>query len=248
MVLAEPVDTMERRMSLQQSRVVLVAASGAMLVSSPAVSIDGESEGAAAPRGTYIIIHAAHLATAATAWDEYRTEDGWNVVRHAVEPTDNMPVQRQELREVIRQTTASLKDNQPPNVAVLLLGDADPRGVPTWRFPQPDPALQDIDDDNYATDHPYQLIDDTDDLPDIALGRIPARTNDQAIGVLAKIKRYEQNAPFGLWRRRIAYTAGEGRFGLADIAIEALFKQMVSRLVPDEFDVSMTYVKASSIY
>ena len=219
-----------------------------MLVTAPAVSVDGEPNAPATPHGTYIIIHAAHLAIAAAAWADYRTEDGWNVVRHAVEPTENVPAQRRELRELIRQAAVVPKDNQPPIVAVLLLGDADPRGVPTWTFPQPDPALRDIDDANYATDHPYQLIDDSDDLPDIALGRIPARTNDEAIGVLEKIKRYEHDAPFGLWRRRIAYAAGEGRFGLADLALEMLFKQMVSRLVPDEFDVSMTYAKASSIY
>ena len=228
--------------------IVLVAALAATFVSSPAVSTDGEANTTATPRGTYVIIHAAHLAAAAAAWDEYRTEDGWNVVRHAVQPSDDLPAQRDELREAIRQAAATPKNDPPPTVAVLLLGDADANGVPTWTLPQPDPALQDIDDDNYATDHPYQLIDDTDDLPDIALGRIPARTNDQALSVLEKIKRYEHNAPFGLWRRRIAYIAGEGRFGLADIAFELLFKQMVARLVPDEFDVSMTYAKASSIY
>ncbi len=240
---------MEPLMRIQPCKIVLLASlSATMFATSPALAVDGEANAAATPRGIYIIIHAAHLATAAAAWAEYRTEDGWNVVHHAVEPTDNVAAQRHELREVIRQTAANLKNAQPPTVAVLLLGDAEPRGVPTWTFPQPDPALHDIDSDNYATDHPYQLIDDTDDLPDIALGRIPARTNDEAIGVLEKIKRYERSAPFGLWRRRIAYAAGEGRFGLADMAFELLFKQMIARLVPDEFDVSMTYAKATSIY
>ena len=249
MVLAEPVDTMEPLMRIRRSRIVLlVTGLATMFATSPAPAGDGEANAPTTSRGTYIIIHAAHLTTAAVAWDEYRTEDGWIVVRHAVEPNENLPAQRRELREAIRQAAANPKNKQGPRVAVLLLGDADPHGVPTWIVPQPDPALRDIDDDNYATDHPYQLIDDTDDLPDIALGRIPAATNDQAIAVLEKIKRYEHDAPFGLWRRRIAYAAGEGRFGLADLAFELLFKQMVSRLVPAEFDVSMTYAKATSIY
>ncbi len=249
MVLTEPVDSMEPLMRTEPSRIVLlVTLSATIFATSPAPAVDGETGAAAVPHGTYVIIHAAHLAAAAAVWAEYRTEDGWNVVRHAVEPNENVPAQRREVREVIRKAAIIRNNKQRSSVTVLLLGDADPRGVPTWTFPQPDPALRDVDDDNYATDHPYQLIDDTDDLPDIALGRIPARTNDEAIGVLQKIKRYEHEAPFGLWRRRIAYAAGEGRFGLADLAFEVLFKQMVSRLVPDEFDISMTYAKTSSIY
>ncbi len=245
MVLAEPVDSMERLMGTQPSRIMLlVTLSATIVTTSPAPAGDAEHTSG----GSYLIIHASHLEKAAAAWADYRTEDGWNVVRHPVEPADDVTVQRRALRRTIRQFAADHQEDATLPIAVLLLGDADPRGVPTWTFPQLDPALRDIDDDNYATDHPYQLIDDTDDLPDIALGRIPARTNDQAIGVLEKIKRYEHDAPFGLWRRRIAYAAGEGRFGLADLAFEMLFKQMVSRLVPDEFDVSMTYAKATSIY
>ena len=236
---------MEPLMRIDPSRILLlVTLSATVFATSPAPAGDAQHTSG----GSYLIIHAAHLEKAAAAWADYRTKDGWNVLRHAVEPTKDVPAQRRELREFIREASSIPKDNQPPTIAVLLLGDADPRGVPTWTFPQLDPALRDIDDDNYATDHPYQLIDDTDDLPDIALGRIPARTNDEALGVLEKIKRYEHDAPFGVWRRRIAYAAGEGRFGLADTLLEMLFKQMATRLVPDEFDISMTYAKASSIY
>lgn len=236
---------MERLMCIDPSRILLlVTLSATIFAISPAPAGDAEHTS----RGSYLIIHASHLKQAAAAWADYRTEDGWNVVRHPVEPAENISAQRRALRRTIRRFAADRQEDATLPIAVLLLGDADPRGVPTWIFPQPDPALRDIADDNYATDHPYQLIDDTDDLPDIALGRIPARTNAEAIGVLEKIKRYEHDAPYGLWRRRIVYAAGEGRFGLADIAFEVLFKQMVSRLVPDEFDVSMTYAKASSIY
>ena len=245
MVFAEPVDSMEPLMRTQPSRIMLlVTLSATIVTTSPAPAGDAQHTSG----GLYLIIHASHLKKAAAAWADYRTEDGWNVVRHPVDPADDVAVQRRALRRTIRQFAADHQEDATLPIAVLLLGDADARGVPTWTFPQLDPALRDIDDDNYATDHPYQLIDDTDDLPDIALGRIPARTNDEAIGVLEKIKRYEHDAPFGLWRRRIAYAAGQGRFGLADTLLEMLFKQMATRLVPDEFDVSMTYAKASSIY
>ena len=232
-------------MRIDPSRILLlVTLSATVFATSPAPAGDAQHTSG----GSYLIIHAAHLEKAAAAWADYRTQDGWSVVRHPVEPADDAAVQRRALRGTIRQFAADHQEDATLPIAVLLLGDADPRGVPTWTFPQLDPALRDIDDDNYATDHPYQLIDDADDLPDIALGRIPARTNDEALGVLEKIKRYEHDAPFGVWRRRIAYAAGEGRFGLADTLLEMLFKQMATRLVPDEFDISMTYAKASSIY
>ena len=145
---------------------------------------------------------------------------------------------------------------------MLLLGDADANGIPTWRFPQTDPQLQSGRDTDYVSDHPYKLIDDDDDSPDIALGRVPAQTVEEARAVLAKIKQYEASPrisaalpPGGFparaasaGRNRITYAAGEGHYGAMDNLFESLFKKMVDTLVPDSFDISMTYAKASSIY
>jgi hypothetical protein len=49
-------------------------------------------------------------------------------------------------------------------------------------------------------------------------------------------------------RNRVVYAAGEGRFGVMDGVLEELFKAMVDRMVPDAFDLSMTYAKSSSPY
>ena len=95
-------------------------------------------------------------------------------------------------------------------------------------------------------------MNDDDDVPDVALGRIPAQSNDEALIALNKIKAYESPPTLDLLktraRARIAYTASEGRFGVMDGVLEELFKTMVDRMVPDAFDLSMIYAKPSSIY
>ena len=76
MVLTQPADSMEPPMRIQPSRIVLlVALSATIVTTTPASAGEGETNAPATSRGTYIIIHAAHLATAAAAWADYRTDD-----------------------------------------------------------------------------------------------------------------------------------------------------------------------------
>jgi hypothetical protein len=204
----------------------------------------------AASIGTMLIVHSGHLEPAAAAWDAWRSEQGWRVERVAVGDGRDVPPHAEAIRDLIRrshQRHAERAADAASPFVVLLLGDADERGVPTWRFEQRDPDLRSRSDPDYVTDHPYQLIDD-DASPDIALGRVPARTVDEAQAVLEKLRQYEQAAPGGAWRARITYVAGEGRFGAYDQLLEWMFRQMVDRLVPDSFEVSMTYARGDSIY
>jgi hypothetical protein len=65
-----------------------------------------------------------------------------------------------------------------------------------------------------ASDLPYVLADDSDLLPDLAIGRIPANTLDEANAAVAKIVTYEQNPPinFGFYRHATftSYFQGAG--------------------------------------
>jgi hypothetical protein len=110
--------------------------------------------------------------------------------------------------------------------------------------------MQLLRDRTYVSDHPYQLMDDADDLPDIPLGRVPARSNAEALIALDKVRRYEacQGEPHTRGSSRVTYVAGEGHYGLMDSVLESMFKVMVDQLVPAAFDVSMTYAKATSPY
>jgi hypothetical protein len=211
---------------------------------------------------TLVIAYAGQLKTVAEEWGQYRTSQrggGWNVVLHAVAPAQDATAQRTAVQQFIRDAYRARKPSRNDDFAALLLGDADENGIPAWYFPQTDPLLKWEADgpasNTFVSDHPYQLLDDADDIPDIALGRVPARDSTEARMALHKIMHYEAAAipsqpattlPWG--RNRLTYVAGEGHFGAMDSILESLFKSMVDRMVPDAFDLTMTYAKATSIY
>ncbi|MCI0676993.1 MAG: C25 family cysteine peptidase [Phycisphaerales bacterium] len=206
---------------------------------------------------TLLLIHAEHLQPVAQEWATYRESNiggAWRVILHSNPPAENLAAHRADLQNWIRETHASIQPSPDASTfAVLLLGDApsadsSPQGIPTWKFPQTDPSLVSGDQRSFISDHPYQLADDRDDSPDFPLGRIPAQTPEEARIALEKIKRYESTPPAALGRNRITYVAGEGHFGVMDSLLESLFKSMVDRVVPAQYDLSMTYAKASSIY
>jgi hypothetical protein len=201
--------------------------------------------------GSYLILASPELRLAADAWARYRAAEGWAVTTIPVRPELDSETARREARERIRAhaSDAATRGCVGQSCLVLILGDAEhPGGVPTWHVPQPDPSLRAGDSAVFATDEPYQCLDDGDHVPDLALGRVPARSVEEAMAVLEKVRRYERRETDGDWQRRLTFVAGEGRFGPADQLLESLFVQMVDRCVPPLFDIRMTYAKSTSIY
>lgn len=201
-------------------------------------------------RGRFVVVHAAALDAIARQWAEYRQSQGWETATIDAStcaqgaPRDIANRIRDRIRECHRSGPALPEGGE---FHVLLLGDVE--HIPAFHHPQTDPVL--IGPDGLAdicTDHPYQLTDDADDRPDFAVGRVPARTSEEARAVLEKIRRYETEAPGGPWRRRITYLAGEGHFGGLDAVLERMFVAMVDQIVPYAFDVSMTYANPRSPY
>jgi len=200
------------------------------------------------PQRTLLIVHAPALAASAKEWAAYRTRTGWTVERREIAATANpdADAQRQAIRQAIRSAHSHAAASDLSGFAVLLLGDDD--ALPAWHFDQTDPLVMD-DDRQYISDQPYQFADDADEIPDFALGRVPARSDDDARALLRKIEANEAIAVAGNPASgRITYIAGEGHFGALDPLLETLFVMMVDRFVPDAFDLSMTYAKASSVY
>ncbi|HEY6950816.1 MAG TPA: type IX secretion system sortase PorU, partial [Bacteroidota bacterium] len=63
---------------------------------------------------------------------------------------------------------------------------------------------------SYCTDDAFVVLDAGDPRTSIAIGRIPARSVDDATTMVDKIIGYETNAPFDTWRNIITYVGDDG--------------------------------------
>jgi hypothetical protein len=186
-----------------------------------------------------VIVHAPALSNAAMAWRDYRSAGGWTVTLLPAQPKEACESLRTRIQAVITARTA------PDRTAILLLGDVGENGIPTFQFEQGEPSLLRGGEPTFASDHPYALL--TEDEPSmVAIGRVPVATDVEALAVLAKIRRYEEDAPAGPWRHRVTYVAGEGHFGIFDTLLEQVFIRFVNESVPPSYDVSVTYAKPDS--
>jgi hypothetical protein len=99
-----------------------------------------------------------------------------------------------------------------------------------------------------ASDNPFSDLDG-DGSPDVAVGRIPAKSAEELERMLQRVIRYEHSNDFSEWRDRVHVTAGVGGFGLfADKAIETVARRYLSEGIPDRFRLQMTYASVHSPY
>lgn len=163
-----------------------------------------------------------------------------------------------EFRPLLKEWTALRESQgfkvkvQPPGAPLekgggirflLLLGDA--RKVPCGYFDASSIAPYER---NPRCPSDNGLADlDGDRLPDVAVGRLPARTPQEASLLLGKVVAYERSRDFGAWRRRLNVVAGVAGFGFfEDLALELTTKQFLTESVPDAVDVTMTYANERS--
>ena len=140
---------------------------------------------------------------------------------------------------------------------VLLVGDAEPaartdaliraRSVPTHLHK----AVVNVrwgSEPEIASDNAYADLDD-DQLPDLAIGRIPADTPAELTRIVEKILAYERAADFGAWRQRINFIAGVGGFTpLLDGVIESATSKLLTSGIPAGYETRMTYGNWRSAY
>ena len=133
---------------------------------------------------------------------------------------------------------------------VLLVGDAEPgaatnvltrqRCIPAY-YVDAKVNVKFGSEPQIATDNWYADLDD-DNIPDLAIGRIPADTPKQVADVVAKIIAYENSLDFGEWRQRINFVAGVGGFGgVIDPMIEATTRKFLTDGIPSGYTTNMTY-------
>lgn len=107
---------------------------------------------------------------------------------------------------------------------VLLVGDStyDPNGYQNELPPTylPSPFIRTVFGGETVSDNLIADLDD-DGYPDVALGRLPARSADQLETMISKITTYSQQPPEGDWRERVLFTADPR---------EGLFKDTSERL------------------
>jgi hypothetical protein len=140
---------------------------------------------------------------------------------------------------------------------VLLVGDAEPavranpaiaaRCVPTHL----QTAIVNVkwgSEPQIASDNWYADLDD-DQLPDLALGRIPADSPAELARIVAKILAYERSTDFGAWRQRVNFVAGVGGFSpILDSVIETATSKLLTSGIPASYDTRMTYGSWRSQY
>ncbi|MCA8915607.1 MAG: hypothetical protein KDB90_09355 [Planctomycetes bacterium] len=207
----------------------------------------------------YLIICADGLKQVADDWAKYRADNGrvtkvmpMSSITH---PEDMDLPGLTEIKNAILETAGG--DEIREGFQVLLLGDCpnnsstdyDAKTEIPWmltRQMDSNPTVsrrERVPTDNFYAD----LVQDDDGLPDIAVGRIPARTVDEARLALAKVKAYEA-AKQGEWLRNLTFFAGEGHFGaVIDGMLEKLFIQFAESL-SQAHNVRMTYANINSPY
>jgi hypothetical protein len=126
---------------------------------------------------------------------------------------------------------------------VLLLGDV--KRVPCT-YAEADTIRVWERDTRIATDN--RLADlDGDDLPDVAVGRIPADSREEAEAMLGKVVAYETDRDFGTWRRRVNVIAGIAGFGkMEDALIENASTMLLKEEIPPAYDLHVTWANPPS--
>jgi hypothetical protein len=191
------------------------------------------------PPPDVIVVAADDLMPALRPWFAHRQAQG-HVIGHL---PNTLP--KEELRASIRESAKSGKLK-----AVLIVGDGavdvnDNRAARARLVPMHYEAAKvnilfggeepEIPTDNYFAD-----LDD-DNIPDLAIGRLPADDPDDVSRMVSKIIAYERSSP-GEWRQRINLVAGVGNFGpLIDNVLEVSTRKLLCDGIPASYSTNMTY-------
>jgi hypothetical protein len=99
--------------------------------------------------------------------------------------------------------------------------------------------------DSYCTDDYYGQIVANDPRVDLAIGRIPVQSADEARIVVDKIIAYEQSSPLDVWKNRVTFVADDGPAGAGadDGSIHtAQAEDLAEHFTPDDFEKAKIYI------
>ncbi len=193
------------------------------------------------PNGVnYLIIAPQALAQSASAWADYRKSTGYET---QVRLISRNQAKGREIQALIQETFEA--SGKPYPFFVLLIGHAHPFSshpgayLPAAHF-FVDPALS----SGYGTDpiasDDALVADFSSGIPrntfPIFIGRIPARTEEEAFLLLERTQNYEKAPPTGEGRARIELVTSNAGFGPQyDPIFEWALSTLIQKVLPDEY-------------
>jgi hypothetical protein len=187
----------------------------------------------AAPAGQWIVVTAPAFRKTIEPLCEQRKSQGLRVI--VVQTTDVLSgeeIREGDARKLREHVNKLCREYKGPSY-VLLVG-----AIESGRLAEPEkkvlPALVGTVGrmKGQPSDNGYGCLDDGR-LPTVAVGRFPARTEEEARGMVAKTLEYERDTRPGLWRRRLTILAGIPAYNpLVDRLVESLALARFARLSP----------------
>ncbi len=113
--------------------------------------------------------------------------------------------------------------------------------IPTW---QTEESLKLIfGRDSYCSDDFFARVDGEDSIPDLAFGRLTARTSGEANTYIDKIIYYENNSERGNWRNLITLIADDGYTSTGYEGSEHTYpsERLANDIIPPSFDLKKIY-------
>jgi hypothetical protein len=198
----------------------------------------------------YLIVAPQGLSMSAGAWAEYRRSTGY-LPRVLI--TAEADLTFPNLREQIQRIYA--ESGRPYPFFLLLLGHAHPDSSSPESYLPPGT----LDSTAYAeflngatfiaSDSMYAAQDDDVRLLPMAIGRVPAHGDKEAMRVLARVKEYESQPPAGEGRSRIDLIASDSGFGPQfDWLAETMLTYFVSDYLPEYYQWRILYGNPDSPY
>ncbi len=210
--------------------------SAATPIGAIATDVDGRTKPGADSIDTVVICPKAWHSTL-SRWVDYRKTQGHRIL--VLEPSVDAASTQTKLHQITR--------TRPVKFVWLIGNTQSPLGVATHLRPAKVNVLFGSTPE-IATDLPYADLDG-DDLPDLAIGRLPIDSEPQLDEYINRVMAYENTFDRGLWRRRINFIAGVGGFDpLIDKSIEQLSRRLISQMIPNGYETSMTFGSWSSPY
>jgi len=198
-------------------------------------------ESPAVPADTdYLVVAAPGFEEVAAEFVSYRRDTGYRAAAVSVTELVGDEVTYEglvaEVHALLQRSRETLGELTP--LFLLLLGDV-PVGLPAE-------ACANLLGDCF-TDNGYADLDG-DNIPEVAVGRVPAGHPDQARQLLSRLRDHESSYEPGVWNRRLVLYTGEGGFGdVIDLALEAAVMEGLALLDPS-FDVIGAYNNPDSAY